>query len=110
MTTPDDAEQPNEPDWARLFSALDTIEALVVADTPALDPYQLLTREEVAAHLRCTKQYVSALTVAGKLHTVRIGKRILVPRADLEAFIRGEPARRTDGHYPPTASLFDGDE
>lgn len=72
------------------------------------DPYRLLTRDEVAAHLRCTKQYVSALTNAGKLHAVRIGKRVLVPRSDLEAFIRGDPALVSDGHYPPTPSLFDG--
>lgn len=72
------------------------------------DPYALYTRAEVAAHLRCTKQYVSTLTRSGQLHCVRIGKHILVPRGDLEAFIRGEPPAVTDGQWPPTPSmLFD---
>jgi excisionase family DNA binding protein len=109
MTTPNDTEQPTEPehqgddgpDWNNLFAALAAIDAV------RFDPYQLLTRDEVAAHLRCTKQYVSELSTAGKLHTVRVGKRVLVPRADLEAFIRGEPPRHTDGRWPVTPSLFD---
>lgn len=71
------------------------------------DPYALLTRQEAAERLRCTKQYVSTLTQSGKLHCVRVGNRVLVPRQDLDAFIRGEPARVTDRRYPPTPSLFD---
>lgn len=71
------------------------------------DPYALLTREEVAQHLRCTKQYVTKLTRAGQLYHLRIGKRILIPRVNLEAFIRGEPVPVHDGNWPPTPSLFD---
>lgn len=72
------------------------------------DPYGLLTRKETADHLRCTVQYITELTRSGRLHSVRIGKRVLVPRASLEAFIRGEPAdEHTDGHWPPTPAMFD---
>ena len=71
------------------------------------DPYQLLTRQEVAIHLRCTVNHVTTLTQSRKLYSVRVGKRVLVPRCNLEAFIRGEPVPVDDGKWPPTPSLFD---
>ena len=75
------------------------------------DPYALLTRDEVAAHLRCTVAHVTTLTQAGTLYSVRVGKRVLVPRCNLESYIRGEPAPRAgDGNWPPTPSLFDDDD
>lgn len=71
------------------------------------DPYALLTREEVAKHLRCTTAYVTELTKSGELHSTKVGKRVLVPRAYLEAFIRGERGLRDDdGNWPSTPSLF----
>lgn len=71
------------------------------------DPYRLLTRSEVAEYLHCTVQYVTELTTTNRLAYVRIGKRVLVPRAFLEAFIRGESATDTDRMWPPTPALFD---
>lgn len=72
-----------------------------------IDPYQLLTRNEVAEHLRCTPEYVTELTRSRKLHSIRVGKRILVPRVALEAYIRGDKFTDTDGQWPPTTALFD---
>jgi len=73
------------------------------------DPYALLTRAEAAEHLRVTKNYVSELTRSGRLHSVRMGKRVLVPRCSLERFIRGEAATETDNQWPPTPSMFSAD-
>lgn len=74
------------------------------------DPYQLLTRAEVAEHLHCSVNHVTTLTQAGTLYSVRVGRRVLVPRCNLEAYIRGEPTPAPgDGNWPPTPSLFDDD-
>ena len=75
----------------------------------ARDPYELLTREQVAEWLHCSVQHVSTLTTGGKLVGIRIGKRVLIPRANLVAFIRNEPVGVTDGNWPPTPSLFDNE-
>jgi excisionase family DNA binding protein len=75
-------------------------------DTNQSDPYRLYTRGETAEFLRCNVSYVTELTSTGRLGSVRIGKRVLVPRAYLEQFIRGEPAADTDQAWPPTTSLF----
>lgn len=71
-----------------------------------IDPYSLLTRAEVAQHLRCTVTYISELTISGALYSVKVGKKVLIPRAALEAFIRGEPQPNLDGNWPGTPPLF----
>lgn len=70
------------------------------------DPYQLLTRPEVAALLRCSLPTVTNLTRSGRLHSTRVGGRCLVPRASLDAYLRGEPKALDDGNWPPTPAMF----
>lgn len=70
------------------------------------DPYELLTRDDVAGMLRCSLRYVTTLTSSGQLHSIRVGRRVLVPRVVLEAFMRGHPLDTANG-WPPTMSLFD---
>jgi hypothetical protein len=72
------------------------------------DPYELLTRHDVAGMLRCSLRYVSVLTNSGQLHCIRVGRRIMVPRVVLEAFIRGESLDGANG-WPPTLPLFDNE-
>jgi hypothetical protein len=71
------------------------------------DPYELFTRAQIAERLHCTVGFVTELTTGRRLHSIRVGKRVLIPRASLEAFIRGEAAADTDGNWPPTMPLFD---
>jgi len=55
------------------------------------DPYALLTRKEAADHLRIHLATLTELTVSGALPSVRIGRRVMITRGALEAYIRGEP-------------------
>lgn len=75
-----------------------------------IDPYQLLTRAEAAEHLRCRPEYITELTQSGRLYSIRIGKRVLVPRAALEAYIRDDDFDGGDGCWPPTMAMFDPPE
>lgn len=70
------------------------------------DPYRLYTREEAADFLRVNVATVSAITTAGELHAIRLGRRLLIPRVALERFVRGEPGPIDDGQWPPTPSMF----
>ena len=70
------------------------------------DPYALLTRHEVAQHLRCTVAYITELTQTRQLYSLKVGKKVLIPRAALEAYIRGDQQPDVDG-WPGTAPLFD---
>lgn len=74
--------------------------------TTERDPYELLTRPEAAEALRINVSYLTHLTQTGQLHSVRIGRRVLIPRLSLEAFIRGEPSPAQDGNWPGTPSMF----
>lgn len=80
------------------------------------DPYALYTRQEAADFLRVSVGWLHELINSGQLHTIKVGRRRLVPRASLTAYIRGD---RLDGgleadaldHWPPTVSMFaDGDQ
>ena len=55
-------------------------------------PY--LTIPEAAAHLRCRRQRVDDLLSQGRLSRVKDGGRTLIARAELEAYLRGEPTGR----------------
>lgn len=73
--------------------------------------YELLTRQEAAAALRIHISTLTELTVSGKLDTVRIGRRVLIPVAELQRFIRhgdSDPIRRGDRGAIPggTPSMF----
>jgi excisionase family DNA binding protein len=51
---------------------------------------EVLTVEEAATVLRISRTLAFAAVRDGELPSVRIGRRVLVPRARLEAFLRGE--------------------
>lgn len=76
--------------------------------TTQVDPYTLYTRQEAADLLRINLVYLTQITKSGELHSIRVGRRRLIPRASLEAYIRGEREPRWD--YPDvetdTPSLF----
>jgi excisionase family DNA binding protein len=50
----------------------------------------VLTVEEAAALLRISRQSAYAAVKAGELPTVKIGRRLLVPRHRLEQLLDGE--------------------
>jgi excisionase family DNA binding protein len=47
------------------------------------------SREEAAMLLQISKRTVSALIAQGSLRVKRIGRRVLIPRRELEKFMRG---------------------
>lgn len=80
------------------------------------DPYALYTRDEAAQFLRVSVSWLHELIKTGQLHTIKVGRRRLIPRSSLTAYIRGEKldaGLESDAldHWPPTASLFaEGDQ
>ncbi len=63
-----------------------------VAYEHGASPY--LTVPEAAAYLRCKRQRVDDLLSQGALSRVKDGARTLIARAELEAYLRGEPTGR----------------
>lgn len=80
------------------------------------DPYALYTRQEAADFLRVSVSWLHELIKTGQLHTIKAGRRRLIPRASLTAYVRGEKIDQgidadAAGHWPPTVSLFaEGDQ
>ncbi len=64
---------------------------------PAAGGGPVLTVEEAAAYLRISRGLAFAAVRDGSLPCVRIGRRILIPRRQLEALL--------DGVSPPTGQL-----
>jgi len=64
----------------------------LIADERADVPY--LTVPEVARYLCCRRQRVDDLLSQGRLTRVKEGARTLVRRAEIEAYLRGEPSGR----------------
>ena len=65
-------------------------EQLVLEQDPALTVY---TSVEAAGILRCSKSHVAELVKRGELKAIPgAGRRILISRRALEAFINGEAA------------------
>jgi excisionase family DNA binding protein len=62
---------------------------------PAAEHGPVLTVEEAAAYLRISRGLAFAAVRDGSLPSVRIGRRILIPRRQLEALL--------DGSTPPAA-------
>lgn len=54
-------------------------------------PSPVLTVDEAAAYLRISRGLAFAAVRDGTLPSVRIGRRILVPRRQLEALLDGQP-------------------
>ena len=59
--------------------------------TAAADSGPVLTVEEAAAYLRISRGLAFAAVRDGSLPCVRIGRRILIPRRQLEALLDGTP-------------------
>jgi excisionase family DNA binding protein len=67
--------------------------ALVPAGTSAAaSPW--LNIADAAEWLRCGKDRIYDLIALGKLHPRRDGRRVLLHRDDLDAYIEGRPGRR----------------
>lgn len=62
---------------------------LAASDVRTPSPY--LTVVEAAGLLRTTRARIDNLLSAGKLTRVKEGGRTLIERAELEAYLRGEP-------------------
>ncbi len=61
--------------------------ALVSADPPTVSPWLNVT--EAAERLRCGKDRIYDLIALGKLHPRRDGRRVLLHRDDLDAYVEG---------------------
>ena len=75
------------------------------------DPYKLYTRAEAAEFLRITTAWLTELTNTEQIHSIKIGRRRLYPRAALTAYIRGERfdtgvQAEDTSTWPPTPSMF----
>jgi excisionase family DNA binding protein len=62
--------------------------ALVSSSAPAASPW--LNVAEAAERLRCSKDRIYDLITLGKLHPRRDGRRVLLHRDDLDAYIEGQ--------------------
>lgn len=61
--------------------------ALVSVVTPTASPWLNVT--DAAERLRCRKDRIYDLIALGKLHPLRDGRRVLLHRDDLDAYIEG---------------------
>jgi len=61
--------------------------ALIPTDAPAVSPW--LNVAEAAERLRCRKDRIYDLIALSKLHPRRDGRRVLLHREDLDAYIEG---------------------
>lgn len=69
--------------------------------TAAAEGGPVLTVVEAAAYLRISRGLAFAAVRDGSLPCVRIGRRILIPRRQLEALLDGTPPDgQRSGHQP----------
>jgi excisionase family DNA binding protein len=61
--------------------------ALIPTVTPAVSPW--LSVAEAAERLRCRRDRIYDLIALGRLHPRRDGRRVLLHRDDLDAYIEG---------------------
>jgi len=54
---------------------------------------QLLTKKDVAAHLRVTVRTVNKILAAREIKTVRLGRLVRVRAEDLEAFVASKASK-----------------
>ena len=64
---------------------------MVASGTQATTPSPYLTIRETAELLRCTRGRVDNLLSQGRLTRVKEGGRTLIARAELDAYLAGEP-------------------
>lgn len=57
-------------------------------------PVRMLSVQEAAGELGISRSLIYELFTSGALRSVKIGRRRLVPREAIEAFITGLPAAR----------------
>jgi excisionase family DNA binding protein len=57
-----------------------------------MDTEHILTVDEVARLLRIGRASAYAAVKKGEIPSIRIGRRILVPRAALDRIMKGEPS------------------
>jgi excisionase family DNA binding protein len=70
----------------------------------AVDGKLLLTIQEAAERLNLHRSYVyAALVTPGILRSVRVGRRRLVARRDLEEYVEKLIAEHGEGGAPPAA-------
>lgn len=55
--------------------------------TAAGEPSLMLSLDDVATHLRCSKRTVQRRIDCGHLKGIRDGRRLLIPRWSLEAYL-----------------------
>jgi excisionase family DNA binding protein len=65
------------------------VAALIPTATPAASPW--LNVPEAAERLRCGKDRIYDLIALGKLCPRRDGRRVLLHRDDLDAYVEGRP-------------------
>ncbi len=81
------------PNGDRLAAALaELVEALresvrAEADAAPRAPDRLLSIDEAAAMLRLGRSLVYSEIAAGRLHTIKVGRRRLIPAASIAAYI-----------------------
>jgi excisionase family DNA binding protein len=59
----------------------------------AQDEPVVLDIAEVATNLRVSRRHIYRLVARGELRVVRLGRRVLVPRSELERLLDGDPPR-----------------
>lgn len=64
--------------------------ALIPSADPPVSPWLNVT--DAAQRLRCRKDRIYDLIALGKLHPRRDGRRVLLHRDDLDAYIKGRTA------------------
>ncbi len=67
--------------------------ALIPTGTWTASPWLNVT--DAAEHLHCGKDRIYDLIALGKLHPRRDGRRVLLHREDLDAYVEGRAVRRT---------------
>jgi excisionase family DNA binding protein len=75
----------------QLAEIADRAAALVAASAPATSPW--MNVGDAAERLRCGKDRIYDLIALGKLNPRRDGRRVLLHRDDLDAYVEGRPAR-----------------
>lgn len=62
----------------------------------------LLDRQEAAQHLATTERHVRRLIATGRIPAVKVGGKVRIRVADLDAFLGGLPAVGTPGTHQHT--------
>jgi excisionase family DNA binding protein len=81
--------------WARLLASMDDEDLMLNHTTTASGrPLRMLSVPEAANELGISRSLTYELLSSGALRSVKIGRRRLVPREAIEAYIASLPAAR----------------